>query len=515
MSRILSYLPPADLLSCTRVSSIWEGQARKFLLRGVSTRRLCCSTMIQYLELMPQNRRHSHIQLVTCSKPNCLSTTVAKLSEANSLSNVTSLATSWTLDMKWGQDFSLWTHFPNLETLVLRPCCGKKNITKLEEPIVQTYFGLGIDSYLAKYSQKPWSLPSVTTLIWRFEHLPKLHLNEATWTRSLLALLSPSRGVCILPNVTTLKSWNLEFQPHIFSSFLLNSLPLFPGTTALSILNKRETMDGANLLFLCLLLQLTTRELWAVRRLEVNLTEDSFDGRNSGWDRFLEKCAPTLEHLTIRGVRNKGKGNVSQILVLPIFQKLEVLKILRVVTPARNKSNAGVPELELRFASGPILNYLVQFPSLTRLEVGEERKGSPFYEDVEQSDNYWLESCLPFLYETFLRPGQSPCETLRFLDIPTGSGQKWRVEEGEDGILPKFKETGSSCPWAVEAEFFDRVGKTFPNLKNLTRYKHYLDGEEDVRSLREEKQRKIKEWLRIGEKFGLLTGSPDLKYSTK
>lgn len=109
--KIQSYLPPSDLLTCTEVSSTWEGEARKHIFKRVPSRPLCCSTVGDYFN---RGRPHSKLRLATCDSQNCFILLVAQLKKENAIRNVTSFKSDIHLIRRWGLNFKLGALFPNL-----------------------------------------------------------------------------------------------------------------------------------------------------------------------------------------------------------------------------------------------------------------------------------------------------------------------------------------------------------------------------------------------------------------
>lgn len=174
------------------------------------------------------------------------------------------------------------------------------------------------------------------------------------------------------------------------------------------------------------------------------------------WDGILDKLSPSLEHLTIRGVRQFWPEADLDPCTLPILPRMTVLEILfspENEDPANlSRRGLSIAELALKFAATPksVLNYATQFPSLQRLEVGNEGVGSPFGDQLFSNEDARLES-YQFVYNYFLPPFQEPCTSHHLLIIP----------------LPLQTEEKK------RTELQDRVMATFPNVKYLGRYRYY------------------------------------------
>lgn len=422
MNKYLAYLPPSDLLSCTLVSSIWEREARKYLLKTVSTVPIPCSQVSHYfVTSRTRGQSHTHLQLTSCHKQTCVGTLVAKLRTKNCLQNVTSLSMPWTFDQDWRQDIRILSNFPNLITLELYPCLdGSKHELKVEE---------GPPAQLVNFT-----LPSVSTLVW--------HLN---YNHQLFAALDRRENPALPALLQTLPEVkHLSFFGQ-FSTLLSQSLSLLPGVSHFSSVAIQENAlfddDENRLIFFHLL----SRPQLLLSRLEFSLFKNY--GSPKYLDEVLAKLAFTLEHLTIRGVRQvRPRQNNCISVVMPALPRLQVFEVF--VTPIEYEERR-VLELRLKFGMGRNkgLNYATQFPSLRRLEVKSEQS--------QVRDVALAESCRQFLYGSFLPSRrQEICTTLRILDVQTP-----RTEE------EKFASS------SLLTELYARIRATFPNLQNLPRYK--------------------------------------------
>lgn len=199
VSRIIFYLSISDLLSCTGVNSIWEGEARKYLLK-YSTTPICCRKVRQYFDTMRHGgRHHANIKLITCHRMNCLATLVDTLRKENCLQNVTSLATDFARDVIRDQDFKLWALFVNLTTFEVLSCFCQE-IAELGIHDIQRYFRLPAQAYF-RYPGKRLAFPSVQKMIW---HLPKVFEDDLELLGDAQNVIG-SAGLLIFPNVTDLK----------------------------------------------------------------------------------------------------------------------------------------------------------------------------------------------------------------------------------------------------------------------------------------------------------------------
>lgn len=267
---------------------------------------------------------------------------------------------------------------------------------------------------------------------------------------------------------------------------MMHCLPHFKKFKAFSILNAKDIKSGG----------LIRHALVRIRDLPLTLSRLEFavvqDDNNLCWFEFLVRVAQTLEQLLIRAPQS-DKLHKTRLLTLP---NLPRLRLITIVVP-------NDPDLSLEFDTaspedGCILNYASQFPVLQRLEV--------IPEGVSPDKESWFESCLLFLYSSFLSQKGTPSTSLRFLDVPTPSrvgSKKWSLESGSGSPINSsvlvFRRHPSTCPWEEAAEFYFRVETTFPNLVNIPRHTHNCNGDEVGRDAE-----KLREWLKFGEQLGLL-----------
>lgn len=170
------------------------------------------------------------------------------------------------------------------------------------------------------------------------------------------------------------------------------------------------------------------------------------------------------------------------VLEVPVLPKLRVFQILR--SPSKSghdqlitcpHAERRVPGLELKFVTatpdqGIVINYAVQFPSLRRLEVGTEAKSL-------SSEGFWFESCITFLFGSFLPPPsheQRPCTSLRLFIIdtrPQRKLEKFKRQNCDQCCTFQSRRTRISSSLELRSQFYRRVGDTFPNIRNVARYR--------------------------------------------
>lgn len=304
-----------------------------------------------------------------------------------------------------------------------------------------------------------FTLSSLSTLVWNLTNYDTVHVwNDLNRNPEFIpALLS------IFCNVTHLKICNPELKHY--SGLVSQCLTHLPKVTYFSCVTSPVSWESTQILHgLLTLPQLT--------RLEFNLSQGwGGDGVWEFWDRVLAKVAATLEHVTIRRVRQVGIGARIEpcfTLLVPVLRRLKVFQIFVAGWNGRVLRERRKLELGLHFVpafpeQGLVLNYATQFPALVRLEVGEEKGSSLFEEKIYSRDEEegWFETCLPFLSETFLPPlewMEEPCTSLRVLMFPSPKEQEYRLgsEQGLSAIR--------------SLEFYERLKNVFPNCQNLGRY---------------------------------------------
>lgn len=127
------------------------------------------------------------------------------------------------------------------------------------------------------------------------------------------------------------------------------------------------------------------------------------------------------------------------------------------------------PNLYFRFATADKntevrVEYAKQFPVLERLIIGKEKIRNKKFK--EYSDHFHFETIFPFLLDSFLSKTNPPCETLKHLDIPFPTDDKFRYNDkkqsGECG------HDGETCKcWGLmeSSTFYVLVTTIFPKLE--------------------------------------------------
>lgn len=416
---------------------------------------------------------------------------MATLGQAHCFQKVVTVVTDWTPDVEWGQEFRLWTSFPAMTALQLRTRLPK--MVFVDE--LRRYLKVATGNYLRRYSTKePLTFPSVTALCWI---LSDVWMDEEGWREPIQSFLTPN-GVPFLPNVTRFAIRNAECSAAMLSVIVANIPAAFSKTRELKIFHS-GAVSGKEERITDILLGIQIQ----LGRLEFNIFRED----NTGWERILAKFAVTLETLIIRGVQD----GPPLFLNLPVLPRLQLLKFSR-PSAAKEKDTCrhllrmkGVgAELKLKFGTGDKLDYATQFPVLHRLVVAQDPGQGGW-------DSVLVTSSIQFIYDNFLPLGQTPCETLTHLIIPTTQhlGNKWRLEQCKVCPFLQFREPGITKAAEMGAGFVDRVRETFPNLRNMGRYRHYLEKEAEMEEEREHKKEKMKEWLQFGEDLALITVSHD------
>lgn len=439
---------------------------------------LCCTNVDNYLQVM--RLPHSALRLVTCCSQTCLSTLVAALAQTNCLQRVAFLSTEWTPLLTHGPELQLWSLFSHLKSLELRLQFSPELLVHVRDP-----------RQLPSARESP-SFPSVHHLSWR---LPACFV-DVNGRTPLTTILRPPSGLPIFPSVTNLNYHNVNYDIPIVREIMSNISSTFPAVDAASFGNKGVVLDiGAMLV----------PQLLTLSRLEFCVGGNE---GNQSWALVLTKFAPALVHLGVGGVSNVyGMDDHLRTLTLPRFPRLETFTIKRSRRYCVPKPypRPGRGTMDLKFNYDSELDYARQFPVLRRLEVAmETEERTPSF---QLSDENLYESCLEFLMNNFLPQDGPPCESLKLLIIPlpTRSGDNWWHEQCGECGFPSFKRGGIHYPVELEAEFYARVRRTWPRLRNLGTYSHPEGWEEGLKS--EERRRRMKEWLRIGVEHGLLKGT--------
>lgn len=442
----MSYLPTSDLKNCTLVNTAWEREARTHLMSRTKvtlTRknfrpyfknrlRLCHknvdislldiqtpSGMTSFLKnLTPHLKRHSakisrlHIDVLLIGYESPISSQILEIFKI--LKNLKSLDLRVTF---WGSSHK--RDFTHVSQLIEQNVGTLSSVTKLRFRIPAPFSPLG---------------PPAD------QHLYNI----------LATCLPPLIKLC--PNVQVLKLVNTP---------VFEMSPFPPKLTMLSV---RRT-DGNSI-------NLSTPQFPPLKnmskliRLEVNLNLHS----EMACPTLLTLLAPQLEHFAIRWVTNSSPGPRSTVtFIFPIFPKLKVFEIRR--SQAFFQEGKWLrPNLYFKFATedkntGVNVAYAKQFPVLEKIIIRKEndlRKGAKGY-----SDNFYFENSVPFLLETFLWSTKSPCQTLKYLDIPFPPRNRFRYNRMTRAGDCGEAEEVCHCWGLMEASiFYDLVVKVFPKVEN-------------------------------------------------
>lgn len=461
----------------------------------------CCQQVDKYFEDMRHGSHcHSHIKLSTCDEDNCLLILVAKLREANCLQKVTSLSTRLVMGHGWSHDIGVWALFINLETLELRPCLALEFVKPQFNRRARAAYCLGMEDP----SPGELSLSSVQTLVWHgINHISLRFGRVQKIAAEFFGTIGPSL-LKMFGNVKTLKFVDMDF--YLFHRYELLCSTHLHKVECLSIRTLRRYSVPSNLAF------------------PFHLTRIEFNMDTSHWDNILLKVAPTLEHLAIRALKTIEYQPF--ILAVPILPRLKEFRLLWSPTEFKslgqifcNHSKMVGPEVQLKFATASQsrgLDYATQFPVLTRLQIGREEKALAGEKGFNVGNGiYWFEICVPFLTRNFLSPRQGPCWTLRVFDIPKFPKTFETVRRlpgcGKCEVVQLRRSTLPS-PEELEAQFYLKVGETFPNLENMATFtKPKLETNQE----RVEYEEKVRKWLLIGEELRLVTNMEGLSCKMK
>ncbi|XP_035711453.1 uncharacterized protein LOC118436900 [Folsomia candida] len=251
VGKITAFLPNSDLLTCTRLNSVWEGAARKHLRARIS---ISMKHLPPYLETMlVRSNHHERMEFCYTSAPEF----VTFLQNAGKLDHS---FLSITLD----KDLSCWDGVfsslklagTSLTSLMLRPICFKSHTPHPS-------------SVLAVLTpEKNLTLPAITRL-----SLVSLPAQTYPALGNIYSRLAP-----LLPNVDTLRHQLCE-QSEL--DFLLGTRPApFPKLTSLSVTHcnlDRTLIDS---------FQIAVTPSWALTRLEFDIRND----KKKHWSDF----APNL-----------------------------------------------------------------------------------------------------------------------------------------------------------------------------------------------------------------------------
>lgn len=317
---------------------------------------------------------HTHLKLATCSQPDCFLSALTILQTNDSLSKVTSLSMPWILsEPDWTSYLSFWSLLPNLSSLQLTPSLGPE---LLDAPYDSLF-----SWELIRPLPEVRALPSVRTLI--LDCAGDSPHNVRIMTVYLMVRLGPLLFQAV-EAVTSLHLLGVDY-------YLANELV----GICFGHLKK------VDFLYLRNVPRKVLRVQWDLTWLEFDVCVRIND---NSWSEVLAKFAPSLEHLTVAGVKNIAQGQKRESLLLPIFlfaTRLKVLQIFR--SPSKWKSEQlnqlacphpekRVPNLKLLTSEGAGINYELQFPVLRRLTVGPD----------EAEEDFWWETCVSFLFESFL-----------------------------------------------------------------------------------------------------------------
>ncbi|OXA49755.1 hypothetical protein Fcan01_15975 [Folsomia candida] len=195
------------------------------------------------------------------------------------------------------------------------------------------------------------------------------------------------------------------------------------------------------------------------------------DGITPLISQLLTLSAPTLERLKFFHLANfPSHHDHENDAVFPVMPKLKVFTIVQ--SPTRGVFNGCsnfMPALRFKFGrfKSDKLVYQDQFPALEKISICPDRHvaitGSRYF----LSRLEYFEMTARFLYNSFLREGNSCGVTVKELDVPFPPGDKFSVikkkissgscTRGPTGLCECGEERDSS-------EFWDRVAAIFPNL---------------------------------------------------
>ncbi|OXA48753.1 uncharacterized protein LOC118436984 [Folsomia candida] len=458
IGRVTGFLPNSDLLTCTRLNSVWEGAARKHLRARIT---ITTEHLLRYLEtILVRSNHHKRMEFCYNGGPEF----VKFLQNAGKLDH---LILTITLD----KDLSCWDGIfsslklagTSLTSLLLRPVCLKP----------YTPHPSSILRVLTR--EKNLTLPAITRL-----SMVPFPLRKYPALGNIYSRLAP-----LLPNVDTIR---LQFCEQSELEFLLcaRSAPApapapFPKLTSLSVthcFSERILIDA---------FETAVAPPWALTRLEFDVRND----KKIIGPILLRNYSAGLEYVHICKVRNLvlPEGRDPTVLHVPVMRNLKVFKVTR--NRGTCEAGGGVKfqfETEDPADGGKKINYAKQFPVLQTIRIGCAGKVR------ETEADTWFESVAHFLYEVFAPGNGVVCETLEDLDVPLPLGEKFKLR-GAKGTRCGIKQGVCDCwEWERSDVFLGRLTATFPNLR-VPRLA------ERGRKLREDG---VKAWVRRGMELGLL-----------
>ncbi|OXA45091.1 uncharacterized protein LOC118438139 [Folsomia candida] len=474
LAKIATFLPKSDLLSCTLINSTWETEVRKLLFDNVR------------IVLTPE-KIFSHKKIVP--SPPFRGSSIGFFSFASHLSGhgpcanyvrnhgaiVKTITTSFFIK---AEAFTL----PKDLELVAK---SFPNATTLELDVNFWSLGSTYESLIfpppKRYSFSKVKTLEIATSTRIHNLLGNDNLTYCTQLGAIFAKIIP-RLVPLLPNVEALSFFNSA------QTVVENFLDLFSATVT------TLKMSGVTITA-----PMQRPTILNLTRLEIGC----YYLDKSNFSHVLKFASETLQHVKFSEVENvpvNDKYSTRYAIVFPVMRKLRVFELVQNKFTDRSayKNSLVRPKLILRWEggrghSGTRLVYQDQFPVLETVRISRNETHHLLRNrgiEDRLTEQEYFEASVTFLYETFLREGNSRSESVKRLDVPFPPEAKFRLEKCEGG-------NGECYEWRDSSEFWDRAVEMFPNL---VKYAAIGESRERMRAAG------VKEWVKLGEKLGFVRG---------
>lgn len=195
----------------------------------------------------------------------------------------------------------------------------------------------------------------------------------------------------------------------------------------------------------------------------------------------LKTVAISLEHFTLSEVKNFRPifiksffGEDNPTIVFPVMAKLRVVEFLQAQDKDNRLENNAlvVPNIKLKFEGSTDvirLNYNVQFPIIKSIRISRDEKcrmfSSRYACNVRLTEEEYFEASVSFLYDSFLNESNSTSGTVKQLDVPFPSGDRFRLVGVMECHCEKYATSCRCFEWRKSSHFWDRVLAIFPNVR--------------------------------------------------
>lgn len=419
-------------MKCTKVNRTWEGEARTHILARNSVQ-LQVRNFKKYFKTMRLRRSyHKNIYIyLHCMTPHEISNYLEKLAPrlSRNWEKVTRLKIDFPMDLP---SDSISIPIRILETLKIM-----KNVKSLEiRPIFRKLWNeLNVHKLKEHLAQNSRAFRHVTKFgIWLTDVADYDEDHREPNMQDLLEPLIP-HFFPLFPNLKILKLTDTPGFDMFQLPRKLNKLII-----------RRTDRTSINLMTPCLPLKPVT-----LTRLEVTMQD--------ACPYIVTQLAPHLEHLCIHAELSVD-SSFDDPWIFPVMPKLKVLEFW--ISPELYSIWGSMcVNLNFKYAivdksTGEKLIYAQQFPLLESLTVRMEPEKSS-----EKVVCALPGRMFDVVYRHFIPRNTAPCKTLKYLDIPFPTEDKFRVS-----IWWKCSGTKRChcCEWMYAWEYFDVVARTFPNF---------------------------------------------------